>query len=154
MLSENRKFERLWGRSTERLKSEQKRSDFGVIYNRTLFTTEQRASVRNPNVFGFRTFTVILNMKNTLIGRQYMNPGGRFSNLKALLSLLLTGTFQIKNSTRRENCDSGGWWISVQIPIRFVWRGRIAGLYCSYPLLNGSSIHYFSIYASDYKDKE
>ena len=38
-------------------------------------------------------------------------PGMRFTNLKTLLSLLLTGTFPMKNSTRREKCDSRGWWI-------------------------------------------
>ena len=37
----------------------------------------------------------------------------RFTNVKTLLSLSLTGSFPMKNSASREICDNRGWWIST-----------------------------------------
>ena len=37
---------------------------------------------------------------------RHRNPGAIFINVKSSLSQSLTGTFPIKNSTSRENCDS------------------------------------------------
>ena len=36
-------------------------------------------------------------------------PGSRFTKFKSLLSYSLTGTFSMKNSARRENCNSRAW---------------------------------------------
>ena len=44
---------------------------------------------------------------------QSWNFGVRINNLKTLLSLLWTGIFPIKNSTKREKCNCRGRWISV-----------------------------------------
>ena len=38
-------------------------------------------------------------------------------HLKTLLSFLLTGTFPLKNPTRRDKCVRKGWWISAQVSI-------------------------------------
>jgi hypothetical protein len=56
---------------------------------------------------------VKVNVFDTLSNRL---PGLRFSNFKTLLSLSLTSTFIIKNSARREKCDSRFWWISALVP--------------------------------------
>ena len=37
------------------------------------------------------------------------SAGARFTKTKSLISYSLTGTFPIKNSTSRENCDSRAW---------------------------------------------
>ena len=60
-LSEIRTFKHKFVRISNRkrcLKTEQICSDFRHIWNRTIIRTEQRGINRNPNMFGFRTFTV------------------------------------------------------------------------------------------------
>ena len=48
------------GQPTERLKSERNVRISDILGVRTRIHTEQTAYVRNPNVFGFRMFTVLL----------------------------------------------------------------------------------------------
>ena len=55
-MSENRKFGYIlfgFRYNYKRLKTEQICSDFGVIYNRTNFTTERQVIDRNPNCSDF-----------------------------------------------------------------------------------------------------
>jgi hypothetical protein len=53
---------------------------------------------------------VIFILKNDIF--PYLS-GLRFASFKTLLSQCLISTFPIKNSARRENCDSRAWGIST-----------------------------------------